>query len=84
MLPVLRVRVFSVINVVRGDGNQVLANVLGDVRASPDKLSGFGTVLSAMSARITKIQPHQNRFILLLAVHDSIKNSGAPIETLKN
>jgi len=84
MLPVLFIWMLVVIHIVGGDGDQILANVLGDVGSSPDKLSGFGAILSAMPAGVTKIKPHQNGLVLLLSINNAIKNSGSPIETLKH
>lgn len=84
VFPVLSVGVLSVFHIVCGDGDQVLANVLGDVGSSPDKLSGFCAVLSAMPAGVTKIKPHQNWLVLLLSINDTVKNPCSPIQTLKN
>jgi hypothetical protein len=61
-----------------------LGNVVNDVRASPDKLSGFGSILSAVPARVSEVEPHEYGFVGFLSIDKAIEDTGAPIEALEN
>ncbi len=63
VLPVRFIGMFVVTHIVSGDGNEVGGNVLGDVGSSPDKLSGFCAILSAVAARVAEVHPEQDGFI---------------------
>ncbi len=84
MLPDLFILMLVVADVVCGYGYEVLCDIVGDVGASPDKLSGFGSILSAMAAGIPEVKPHENGLISFLTINKSIKNSSSPVEALEN
>lgn len=84
MLPVRFIGVLVVTHIVGGDGDEVGGNVLGDVGSSPDELSGFCAILSAVAARIAEVHPEKDRFIGFGAGDEAVENSGSPVEGLEN
>lgn len=63
VFPVGFVGMLVVANVIGGNGDEVGGNVLGDVGSSPDKLSGFCAILSAVTARVAEVHPEEDGFI---------------------
>lgn len=77
------VLVFAIGHVVCCDGDEVVLYVFNDVGASPDKLSGFDTILSAAASGIPKVEPEDHRFVLFLCGNETFVDRGFPVDLLE-
>lgn len=84
MLPVRFIGVLVVTHIVGGDGDEVCGNVLGDVGSSPDELSGFCAVLSAVAARVAEVHPEKDGLVGFGTGDEAVENAGSPVEGLEN
>ena len=84
-LPLKRglVRVLLVLHIIGRNRDEILANELKDIGASPDKLPGLDSILSAMTTRIAEVKPHHHRLIDALRFQKPLIDRVLPIKALK-
>ena len=72
----------GVVDVTAGDGDKVLGDEVKDFGSSPDKLPGLGAILSARTAGVAEVEPHDDRLVFLASFVDSGRDGVVPVDAL--